>query len=150
MFINVHIYSKNYQSLVNFINYSHKAIFSKKLFNLELYQINSFLNKTKIMTVLKSPHVNKTAQEHFEFNYYTKHFKIYSHQSLLFLLFLKSLKQCFFSDIKFKIKVVNKPKKLKIQLKNKVNPDNFLLMNNNLVLKEYLKTTSLYGDMLLN
>ena len=44
----------------------------------DIVGIPAYILKTKIFTVLKSPHVNKTAQEHFEFDYHTKYLKIYS------------------------------------------------------------------------
>jgi ribosomal protein S10 len=148
MFISIHIYSKNYNSLLNFVKHTQKSTFFKN--KLKLYNQNYFFKKTKIFTVLKSPHVNKTAQEHFEFDYYTKYFKIYSKQNLVFLLFLKSLKRHLFFDIQFKIKIINQPQKQKIKLKNKINPDNFTLINNNFVLKDYLKVVDSYGILLLN
>ena len=151
MFINLHIYSKNYNSLTNFVKYIQKSSFLKTKLNLKVYKFNSQVKKTKVFTVLKSPHVNKTAQEHFEFDYYVKHFKLYSNQFLLFLLFLKSLKKHLFFDIKFKIKIVNQPKKQQIKFKNNVNLDNFILINKNSdCLKDYLKLINFYGILLLN
>ena len=149
MFINLYIYSKNYNSIQNFINYASKAVVNKKLLNLNLYQINSSPKLVKILTALKSPHVNKTAQEHFEFICYTKHIKIYSIQALKFLFFFKSLKEKYFSDIVFKIQIINRPLKSELSFKNQINPDNFLLLNNNLNIKEYFKIINSYGILLL-
>ena len=42
--------------------------------------------KTKF-TVLKSPHVNKTAQEQFEYRIYKKQLKCFAFQSVLFLMY---------------------------------------------------------------
>ena len=111
MLFNIHICTKNYKSLQNFV----KTISKKSLLKV-LNVTNSTYSierKNKIFTVLKSPHVNKTAQEHFEQNFYSKKFKIYSYKPFLFLVFLKTLKLNSFTDLIFKIEVVNQPRKHK-------------------------------------
>lgn len=147
MLFNIHICTKNYKSLQNFV----KTISKKSLLKL-LSVTNSTYSierKNKIFTVLKSPHVNKTAQEHFEQNFYSKKFKIYSYKPFLFLVFLKTLKQNHFTDLTFKIEVVNQPQKHKQILKNKINPDNFSVLRNTESLNNYLKILNNYGHLLL-
>lgn len=68
-------------------------------------QINNY-NQKKFVTVLKSPHVNKTAQEQFEFRYYNCQFFIHSPKPLLLLLVLKRLFRLTFSELKFELKVL--------------------------------------------
>ena len=44
--------------------------------------------KRKFITILKSPHVNKTAQEQFEYRFFSKHFLIFSLKPQIFFLLL--------------------------------------------------------------
>jgi hypothetical protein len=60
--------------------------------------------KRKIITVLKSPHVNKTAQEQFEYRLYSKNFLIYSLKPFTFFLLLKKLKNLSFPGLNLEIK----------------------------------------------
>jgi ribosomal protein S10 len=63
--------------------------------------------KRKFVTILKSPHINKTAQEQFEFRYYSKEFVINSVKPLTFFLIIKQfLKHN--NKIKIKMKKNNK------------------------------------------
>ena len=54
-----------------------------------------------------------------------------------------------FSDLKFKVEVANQPLKFSQSLKNKINPDNFLLMRNYKGLQSYIKITTNYGRLIL-
>jgi hypothetical protein len=65
-----------------------------------------FQKKTKksFIAILKSPHVNKKAQEQFETHFYSKQLSIYSTKKLKYLFFLKKIKNNIFSDLKLKIK----------------------------------------------
>ena len=149
MFINIHIYSKNYRSIKLISNFFANEAFLKFL---NLTTFNSFYQnriKTKLFTVLKSPHVNKTAQEHFECSIYTKQFKVYSSKGFLLLIFLKKLKNNIFFDTTFKVELINQPLKYNQKLKNNLNPDNFLLISNYACLKSYLKILNNYGNLVL-
>jgi ribosomal protein S10 len=66
--------------------------------------------KNKI-SILKSPHVNKTAQKHFQFIYFftSLSFETYALQKNLILL--KRIKQQLFPDLKILIKVTYKKRK---------------------------------------
>jgi len=80
--------------------------------------------KRKFVTVLKSPHVNKTAQEQFEYRYYSRHFFIRSFKPLTFFLFLKKLKNLSFPGINFEVKsFINRNKSHKHVLQI-ISPDN--------------------------
>ena len=48
--------------------------------------------KKKVITVLKSPHVNKRAQEQFEFRFYRAQISLFSYRYLLLLVFLRYVK----------------------------------------------------------
>ena len=97
-------------------------------------------NSRKFITVLKSPHVNKTAQEQFEFRYYSKEFIINSFKPLTFFLILKKMNNLSFSGIDLKVKgLFKKDKKRKLTA---VNPDNIDLntvKNYGLIQKKNLK-----------
>jgi ribosomal protein S10 len=116
--------SKNKNSIKNFF------IFFDRIFE-SFNIIRKYLKKKrkrKIVTILKSPHVNKTAQEHFETRLYTSQITVYYSQKYFkILIFLKKIKIYLFPDIKIKIKfTVNKLSMKKTQTKI-LNPDNFKL-----------------------
>lgn len=145
MFIIIDIQSKNLNSLNNFIEF---LILKNKTLNY-IKKIRHLQTKKSFFTVLKSPHVNKTAQEQFEYKLYKKKIKIYSTQIFLFLIFLKKIKINLFSDLNFKIQlIINKKISLK-KNKNKLNIDNFFLDNSNIGLRNYLKVLDKYGEIIL-
>ena len=111
--------------------------------------LKNYKTQTSIFTVLKSPHVNKTAQEHFKQCLYTKQFKIQSSQNFLFLILMKTLSYYLFSDINFKIELLIQKIKIKQNMKNKINPDNFYKLNNKLNLQIYVKLLNNYGKLIL-
>jgi ribosomal protein S10 len=83
--------------------------------------------KRKFVTVLKSPHVNKTAQEQFEYRYYSRHLLVRSFKPLTLFLFLKKLKNLSFAGINFEVKSFfdkNKTHKHALQI---ISPDNIML-----------------------
>ena len=96
--------------------------------------------KRKFVTILKSPHVNKTAQEQFEFRYYRKQFLINSLKPLTYFLTLKKIKNMSFPGIKLEVKgLFSKSEKNKIFLKI-ANPNNVISQNKyNLKVDEQLK-----------
>lgn len=125
--------------------------------------------KRKFITVLKSPHVNKTAQEQFEYRLYSKHFLIYAFKPFTFFLLLKKLKNLSFPGLDLKVKGIlgkNKAYKHTLQI---VNPDNIILKNthslhlkknkrkkvqyekddSSLSYKKYLQLFDLYGEICL-
>jgi ribosomal protein S10 len=95
--------------------------------------------KRKFITILKSPHVNKTAQEQFEYRFFSKHFLVFSAKPQIFFLLLKKLKNLSFSGIKLEVKGI-----LEKNISNKyilklVNPDNIVLQKQYLVQKSFKK-----------
>ena len=60
--------------------------------------------KTNIFTILKSPHVNKKAQEQFEIFVFSKQLTLYSIKKLKYLFYLKKIQESLFSNVKVKIK----------------------------------------------
>jgi ribosomal protein S10 len=145
MLINIIIYSKNINSIKKFLNFFYK----KLTFKILKYQIfKSKFQKPiqkKILTVLKSPHVNKTAQEQFEYRLFRKQLTLFSYKSGLFLILLKYIKFKLFPDLKIKIILFSNTTKLYKTVQNRINPNNF---NSSFILN-YLKIFDLHGEILL-
>ena len=81
-------------------------------------------NSKKFVTVLKSPHINKTAQEQFEFRHYNCQFTVYSPKPFLMLLVFKRLFGSAFLGLKFELKVLLDT--INVQKKS-LNPDNYII-----------------------
>jgi ribosomal protein S10 len=97
---NITIASKNKKSLDAFLFF-----FGSNL-ELNFNLINKYFEKKKkrkILTILKSPHVNKKAQEQFESKVFSKQLTLYVPKHLQYLLFFKKIRTIF-TDIKIKIK----------------------------------------------
>ena len=130
--------------------------FSKFLMKLEfLPTIVKHFSKQKkksFLTILKSPHVNKTAQEQFEFRFYTKEFLVNSIKPLTTFVVLKKIKDCSFPGIKFKVKslfnVVNGKNRSFLKV---LDPDNVILNKNSLLVsqKKCIQLFDCYGEVWL-
>lgn len=104
MLINLSIYSKNSNSLTNFLKFFYK-LKSNKVFNFQL--VNTQSQKKKdffFFSVLRSPHVNKKSQEQFEYSVYKKQLKIRISRIIQFLIICKLINVKNFHDIHFRIK----------------------------------------------
>jgi len=118
------IESKNKNTLDSFL----KLFKNTELTNFNFLQ-KYFKNKKKkqLLTLLKSPHVNKSAQEQFETKLYTNKIVIYSPKNFQSLIFLKKIKINVFPEVKIKIKIfANTKLQVKTQ-KQILNPNNFQL-----------------------
>ena len=147
MFINIYVKSKNKLSLIKFLNIFKNLINNKKLklSKTLIFSQNKKINK--VFTVLKSIHVNKTAQEQFEFNIFSKNIKIYTFQLLKLIIILKKLQTSFFSDIQIKINFILNKKYKKKTILTKINPNNTKLKSS-IDLKQiklYLLLFNYYG-----
>lgn len=71
-------------------NIKYKIIKAKKKFKkkIKIVKIFSLKRKKKIYTILKSPHVNKKAREHFKYEIFKKHFYLKSTEIFLIFNFL--------------------------------------------------------------
>ena len=83
------ISSKNVRSIQNFLVFWEKVVEPNINLIRKTFQKRS---KKKVLTLLKSPHVNKTAQEQFEFRTYSKQLWIYSTHNFNVLILLKKIK----------------------------------------------------------
>ena len=91
----------------------------------------------KFVTVLKSPHVYKSAQEQFEFRIHTKNLLIDSEQHFKFLYFLKKIQNNIFPFVNLKIKSIFDSKSIELDLKsNKLNPNKMNIQFLNSVVKK--------------
>ena len=102
MSIILSIYSKNANSLTNFLKFFYK--FKKKKFlKLKFYTKQSQKKRNfSFISVLQSPHVNKKSQEQFEYYVYSKQLKIQACQLTKFLFIWKWIKTKLFFDVKIK------------------------------------------------
>jgi ribosomal protein S10 len=101
---NVILKSKNRKSLENFYQFFNRNTFqnfkSIKIF----FQKKS---KKKVITLLKSPHVNKSAQEQFELKIFSMQYKIKTSRAILFMVFLKKMKTNLFPDVSIKLQKIS-------------------------------------------
>ena len=158
MFFHIKVSAKDKKALENFGQF-----ISKLQLTSNSLRLLSKRNLRKFITVLKSPHVNKTAQEQFEFRVYTKEFIISSFKPLTLFLILKKINDSSFSGLNLKIESLFKQntKKKLIAL----NPDNVDLntieefdsllssdsssSQNFLSSKRYIQLFDCYGEMVL-
>ena len=132
MYLNIAIRSKNYNSLKSFLRIFKTLTKTEELKLNKILKVFQHKRFKKVFTVLRSPHVNKSAQEQFEYNLFVKHVNIKSQQILKILIILKKIKTISFSDILVKLKfIINskskkdifiynlKSKKIRIVLKKK-------------------------------
>lgn len=100
MIICFFIKTKNYHSLKIFS----KILISKFFkFNIKKVKYYPLLKKRTLFSLLKSPHVNKTAQEQFEFKYSHRKIVIFSNNFLKILIIFKKYYSNIFSDLKIKL-----------------------------------------------
>lgn len=85
MFIIVSIYSKNLNSLTNFLKFFYKLKKNQAL-KVKFHSIQSQQKKKfSFFSTLQSPHVNKKSQEQFEYHIHRKKLKIRVSQITKFL-----------------------------------------------------------------
>lgn len=147
MFLYFKIYSKDNQVLKKFLTFLSEL-------NISPILLKSFANqkKRKFVTILKSPHINKTAQEQFEFRYYSKSFIIDSIKPLTFFFIIKKIKSLSFPGLKLKIKGLLNPEKKSKSILNQTNPDNIILNSKVKRLcfqKKYIQLFDSYGELWL-
>nr|YP_010134143.1 ribosomal protein S10 [Navicula veneta]QWM93633.1 ribosomal protein S10 [Navicula veneta] len=144
------LYSKNKTSIKKFLEFINNI---SKTQNFQI--LKKLLKKKKTrkkISVLKSPHVNKTAQEQFEYIYYSIKIYFYSWEIKKYFIMLKKIKNQLFPDIYINIKTkiyASKKNKLinleKISLyKPTININNKNQFNKTLL---YLKILDCYGEI---
>jgi hypothetical protein len=121
MYLELKILTKNKKSINKFLLF----FFNNNKLNL-IFKHFSKKNKRKIFTILKAPHVNKIAQEQFEYRIVTNQTNLYILKTLKFLVFLKNIQNKLFSNIKLELNTLfwKKNDNIKIEI---FNPDKFRL-----------------------
>ena len=128
MHVSLFLKSKNLSSIKFFMRFFRYVLCRLNI----VYTLRTYVRPTlkKRFTVLKSPHVNKCAQEHFEFSLYSYQITVFSHNYPLLLTLIKYSKgSTLFSDIRFKIKINVNILRHQNQLIQELNPNNFFLLN---------------------
>lgn len=98
---NVTITSKNKISISNFFLFFNSVVFGSLIALMRYFQKNV---EKKKLSVLTSPHVNKSAQEQFECRLFKKQLLINTIKTFRHLIFLKKLNYNIFSDVNIKLK----------------------------------------------
>ena len=165
------ITSKNKKSIKNFLHFFFKHLNTE--FNIIQKSITTPTGR-RIITLLKSPHVNKTAQEHFEIKLFTKKVQVKEVYLKKNIIFLKKILNKLFQDVSIQVEfITNKninyinkllifssdnfnltlDKKFKTNLKRnkqKIISKNFKLKKNFLIdLTKFLYTISTFGEILV-
>ena len=149
MLFRIQISTKNKKSLKSVLS----AISNLKMSN-RLVKCFSKQNRKKFVTVLKSPHVNKSAQEQFEYRTSSKIFLLHSSQPIKDLFALKTLKNSSFSGVKWRISTKQDSNETFKYLLSKLSPDNSKLkLTENLLSKKkaqrYIQSFDNYGELAL-
>jgi ribosomal protein S10 len=151
MFLHFKVSSKDNSVLEKFLRFLQRLKISPTVFKHFSKQ-----NKRKFITILKSPHVDKTAQEQFEFRYYTKEFLVDSPRLFTVFLAIKKIKNLSFPGLKLEVKGLLNLKKRNENFLKLADPDNVVLRlrkSKNLSLlafqKKYVQLFDCYGELYL-
>lgn len=150
MFIYLFVYTNNSKTLDDFTKLLNKINDTRKTKIKFFFTQNQTKKQSKTFTVLKSPHVNKKAQEHFNLLKYKKKITLCSFKLNKLLIILKKNQQNLLSDmhIKIKVRLANFDTN-----KDLLDPDIFILNNSKSILKSnsntFLKVADGFGEFLL-
>lgn len=125
MFFYITIYAKEKTTLRKFILFLSKINVSTFTF----FSQKQKKNTHKFLTILKSPHINKTAQEQFEYKFFTNQIVLYSTDLFFCFVILKRILKKGFPGLKIKLLFSFDKKKQNKTLSAFLNPDNVLLHN---------------------
>lgn len=154
MFINIYVYSKNYNLIRRFLIFVARYLLFNKKLKIKI-RASAFPRriKKKKFTILKSPHVNKIAQEQFEYYFCKKQVVLNSYQSLVLLIILKKIRTQLFPDLNIKIKLSNDNFLLNSKIVNNLNPNNYQVSKVEkkglFHVKNYLMLFDHFGEVLL-
>ena len=119
------ISSKNEKSLKNFIIFFFKDLRSK--FNI-IQKSGQIDNNKQVITILKSPHVNKTSQEQFETRIFLKRIQIKTFLLNKNLIFIKKILTNLFQDISVSLELISSSESNNQNRLFVFYPDNFKLI----------------------
>lgn len=161
--------SSNEKSLNNFLKLFKKTFKNKQI---NIVKTNRFLNNKEIVTLLTSPHVNKTAQEHFEKRKKSVQIILISENFNKTVINVKKVFNKLFSNVKLTIKYstnntsnktnalnvlkitnfkFNSLKKPNVNKKLQINKalNHLYLKKKSITFKTYLKILNSYGEIVL-
>nr|AEP20743.1 ribosomal protein S10 [Kryptoperidinium foliaceum endosymbiont] len=151
MFLKFKVSSKDRRTLEKFLSFLQRLTTSSTILKHFSKQ-----KKRKVVTILKSPHVNKTAQEQFEFRFYNKEFLVNSTQPFTFFLIIKKTKNLSFPGLKLEVKSLLNVDRKNRSLLERVDPDNIVLIcdksktfNTLTFQKKYIQLFDCYGELRL-
>ena len=153
MKLHLKILSKNKKSQTLFLK-TVNQIWHKSHLDLNYLVKNYQQTKLKrVFTVLKSPHVNKTAQEQFEYNILSKKLEFYTFRLFKLIIILQKLQNELFPDVQTKIHIVLKISDLTKFNFYRLNPKLYKLKMvkciNTSKIKNYLTLFDLHGGLIL-
>ena len=133
------IISKDKKSIEKSIKYLTKNL---KLLKLNLITKTTFKkSRIKRMSILKSPHVNKKAQEQFEFKLFLIRLTIETTQNFKILTLIKKIKNITFSNLQVKVNTIIKRKSKKYLL------DSILNFGQKNKIAKFLTSLDFYGEI---
>jgi|TARA_B110000116_G_scaffold60039_3_gene51386 ribosomal protein S10 len=148
--IDIKLSSKNQKQLKRFLIIL-KSFKSKCKLNLKVYLFSNIISKKKKISVLKSPHVHKTAQEHFGIESYSIFLQFVNLMQLeKLVLFLKFFDNTFFDlTVKLQLELFFKVfLNFKTQLNKIFTPNNFLVFHSQSLVK-FINLFNLSGELKL-
>lgn len=101
------LYSKNKNTLDHFLNFFKNSKNQNFRITKKLFQNK---RKKKKISILKSPHVNKTAQKHFQYVYFRISLSFRTHELQKSVSFIKKIKNKLFPGLKIILKGTHKKK----------------------------------------
>ena len=151
MLLHFKVSSKDNYALEKFLKFLQKLEISPTVLKYFSKQ-----NQRKFVTILKSPHVNKTAQEQFEFRYYSKEFMVSSPKPFTFFLIIKKIKNLSFPSVKLEVKGLFNSDKQNDNFLKLADPDNVVLKTEKFKVisaltfqKRYVQLFDCYGELYL-
>jgi len=148
MYLNVHFKSKNFNSLKQYVKLLYAISCQYKLDLLPILNIRRRTIKQKKYTILRSPHVNKSSQEQFEFRLRSNRLKVRCSQLFKFLVILKKLKKISGFDVEISVEYRINPIFSGILKSRCLTPQTYKIgaYKNELTCK-YLKLLEIYGNI---
>lgn len=149
-FYQIKITARDKKSLKKFL-FLFSNLLNKLNLNIKYYKKEK---RKKVLTILKSPHVNKKAQEQFQVDTFFTDLNIFVPNNFKILMILKKLKNNIFSNISLKIMFVTNYNLINKINRQKLNPNNFNLklfhLNKNFKkINIFLNILDIYGEISL-
>lgn len=148
MFLILKVSSKNKNSCKKFLKFLLGKTKKLNIFPVYINYLKNYPNTKKVFTVLKSPHVNKTAQEQFEIRKYEKYIELYSYSNIFLFFIIKRISKMLCKDVRIEIGInFNNLKFLKFLKVNLNSNSKFLVKQKPNYIEGYLKALDSYGEI---